>query len=211
MNNNNEKNGENVKAINPKATPKATAKGIVESVKDIESQLPRIVAAVNNAFRQLDKRMEEQDEILQAVAEVVGRDQVQEAVNRRQAEREKAQLEAAEAQLKSQLEAGTLVLSTVITEDSLLVGVEYDEAGKPVGMGRVQVPVAKLTPELKAEALGKGPGHKISTPAKTQFEVLDIYEKAAPPAPVVATVEATPEVQALPESPNQATQAQPGA
>lgn len=196
MNNNIPHEGEEKKNV-VKPISKALPKGALERIKDLEGQNQVLTQSFYELINQSNQRFNQNAEVLNALVELTGKDAVQAKLEELRKQRDADRVAAAEAQIKSQLEAGTLEPTDVITDVSTIVGVEYDKEGTPVPPGRIQVPFLSVLPQLQEKLLGKGPGERVETAVGTLFEVLEIYNAVVPPpAPVidVADEETSPEV-----------------
>ena len=199
-----------VKSETANVTKAPPRMGALERIAELEKVVPSLIQATNKGLQELGKAQSELDELIQSIAETIGVGKVQEVVDRRRTERELTQAEAARQQLEQLVSEGKAKLIDTVTQSSLLVAVESDADGKPVGPGRVQVAYAALLPEFKDVCLGKAAGFRFDTPSKTTLEILEIYEPTEVPAPVLMESDASaPAPQSAPaaESPPEAAAA----
>lgn len=103
---------------------------------------------------------------------------VQAAITEDQNKRALEAVEREKAVLAQLIESGTHRVAEVVTEDSIVVGREFNKEGALLGVGRVQVRASQFTPEAKEQVLGKGVGFMIEVASTGgRFEVAEIYEE----------------------------------
>lgn len=139
----------------------------------------KLVADVNNAVSALSKQAGGLSEVVAAIAKLVGEDAIKALVEtaRKDAELQRvASLKAAIAEMKAN---GQLVTSEKITEDSLVVGVEFEADGSETFPGFVQLQFSQFKPEWREKLLGAEVGAKIDTLEGRSFQVNEIFSIAA--------------------------------
>lgn len=166
---------------------KKSSKGALERINEIEQSLPGLINAVNQGFVEFNSRVAGIAEVLEAVVQKLGPDQVQNILAERRAERDAERVKQAKEWLAQQVEAGNLVATDTVTERSLLVGVETGADGEVVAPGRIQLTMDRVNPEVRALLLGQTAGTKVQTPGNTTFEVLEVYNISQTAAEVTAT------------------------
>lgn len=159
---------------------KNIAKGAIERIADLERNNVGLAQALNQLMMQSNERFNNTAEVIAAVVEKIGPEEVQRIVEEKRVERDAAQVARAEAWLDEQVSSGKLVPADVLGEKSTLVGVEYTVEGEPIPPGRIQIPFSSVLPDLKPQLEGKGAGTRITTAGGTTFEVLEIYDAVDP-------------------------------
>lgn len=158
-----------------KAIKKQVAKGAIERISEIEQSLPGLINAVNQGFVEFNSRVAGLAEVVEALVQKLGPEEVQSILAARRTERDQQRVEQAKQWLAQQVEAGSLAPAEAVTERSLLVGVETDAEGNAVPPGRIQLTIDRVNTEIRELLMGKPAGTKIQTPGGTTFEVLEVY------------------------------------
>lgn len=162
---------------------------VVQRMERMERVHDNLVAEVQNAFGKVDRKNSEFSELLAAVIDVVGEEQVAKRLQERQEARDKEAAEKAAAGVKLLVEQGTIKAVEEIGEKALIVGRDLDKDGNSVGPGRVQVEYSMLKPEFKEKFKGAKVGTKIPTQVDEKegvtqsFEVTEVYEFVEPATP----------------------------
>lgn len=169
-----------------KSIKKQVSKGALERIDEIEQSLPGLINAVNQGFVEFNSRVAGIAEVLEAVVQKLGPEEVQNILSARRAEKDAERVQKAKEWIEQQVIAGALAPADAVTERSLLVGVETGTDGTPVPPGRVQLTMDRVNPEVRNLLLGKPAGTKIQTPGDTTFEVLEVYNITETSAEAVA-------------------------
>lgn len=159
---------------------RAKTQGALGRIEALEQDIPRIVGAVNEALTRLNTQLSETVEILNALVALSGEAEVASAVSEARKVKSDEAVARAKASLADSLAKGTMVATTTVTEQSILVGVEKGKDGTPVPPGRAQLSFATLLPEFKEKLLGQGVGFSVETPLEGSFELQEIYEAVEP-------------------------------
>lgn len=167
---------------------KKDERGPLQRIEDLERMMQTVVSVLNRTMQGLDKKLGALEESVEVLGLAIGHDKVRDVIEKRLLEAEVDRTEKAKAWLAEALADKVLAPADVVSEGSLIVGTEFGEDGKEVGVGYTQVSLDGLlkdAPQFVAAVLGKGPGHRELTPSGNTFEIRAIYEKCEPPAPVV--------------------------
>jgi hypothetical protein len=162
-------------------------KSALERLDQLESDVPRLIAGVNNGFSNLEGRLNEFTEILNALSQLTGETAVSAKIAENRIARAEALAQQQEEGLKKAITDGRVVAVAAVTEQSVIVGSKSDKDGKlEVANGRVQMEFAQIIPAFKSKFLGAVVGAKVETPDGGTIEVKEIYDlvpqKEAPPA-----------------------------
>ena len=164
---------------------KKQVKSALERIGELEGVLPQIIAGFNQALMQLEQRLGEFGEAIDALVELAGgKDLVDSVIQSHRVARATANLNAA-------LARGDLVKVEAVSEKSVIVGREFDKDGNLVPPGRVQLSFRGFKPEFREKLLGKGVGfvfdigaelaETTGTPAGEtvtgKFEVSEVYDR----------------------------------
>lgn len=131
---------------------KLAVKSALEHIGEAERVIPELIARINQAFMQIEQRLDNYGEAIDALVELAGGKGVVDSVIQRQRSAQ------ATERLNVALKAGTLVAAEKVSERSVIVGSEFDSDGKPVPPGRVQVAFESIKPEYREKLLGQGIG-----------------------------------------------------
>lgn len=151
-----------------------TPKSALERINQIEDTLPALINAVNQGFVQAEQRIMSLTEVLGAVVEKLGAAEVDNIIQSQRNAREAAKAEEARLWVEKELQEGRLEKLAAVEDGALVVGVEYDTNGKPVGAGRTQLTMDRIRPEVRDMLLGQPVGTKIDT-GEGSFEVTAAY------------------------------------
>lgn len=168
--------------------PKVQAPLLTDRIKSLEELSNGIAAYVQNELPRISGGLQSMVEVINAIIALGGEGFEEKVAAKIKEEREKRlQEEVAKqkAQLAQLVEAGTLVVSERVGENSLIVGRELNNEGVQIGSGRAQVNFSQFTDEAKALVLGQGVGFLIEVPTG-KFEVQEIYDFAPPKEETVA-------------------------
>jgi hypothetical protein len=173
----------------PKMGERARIRSALERIETLETEVPRIVAGVNNGFVNVEQRLNENTEIMNAIAELVGQDSVAAKVAENRLKRAEAAAQMQADGLAKALVDGHVTMVTTIGEKTIIVGKSFDKDGNIEPPGRVQMDYGKVKPEFKEQFLGKPVGTIIDTPTGGKLEVTELYE-IVPPAPPAENTDA---------------------
>jgi hypothetical protein len=179
-------------------------RSLSERLQALEENTVRLLVGINQRFELDDKRLISLEELVEALANLQGLEEVQEFVDAKRIERARAASAAEKAALDQGIADGYMVVAPVVDEKSLLV-LKYTNAdGSVIEPGRVQLPAEKVQPQFKDQILGKGVGTIIDLPGGAKCELLEIYgvdeakhkEVQAAKAAAQAALQATAPVEA---------------
>lgn len=189
-------------AVNKKAAPGRT-KTAIERLEDLEQQVMQITIGANNALGQISGRVNDLTEGAEALLDVLSvvdpelRGKIEAVLKVREDQRQQAQIEQQKAGINALVDSGRIKAVTTITDDSIVIGREFDKDGVLVAPGRIQVSIKTIPEELQILLKGKGVADVIDLAAGGgKFEILEIYEAILPqelPAPAASTDDASAE------------------
>lgn len=163
-----------------------------------------VLRAMKHTFVVVEQRLQNLEDILEAVVVMLGRELVEKKVQDLHIEKLETRAAADKIALELALKEGRVAPSDVVGEKSVVVGSEVDRDGVPLHPLRVQqLWQAIQSPEMKEKLLGKKVGDVIETSIGTKFTVNEVYDitmkaeaAAADPRPVEVPVPETTEVPA---------------
>lgn len=164
----------------PQPIVKKPPEGALKRLDAIETTIGQVITAVNKAMTELTQKQNGIVEALEAAIEIVGIQEVQQKILQRQADAEQARMDAAKQWVSERVAAGELLPAAAVTPTSFVVGEETDDEGKKVGAGYVQASVSRFDDRIKNPLLGQVVGFVLTTPDKTNFKILEIYEPGTP-------------------------------
>ncbi len=151
---------------------------ILERINALESTLTQVQRSTDGNLNQFRSALSNVVEVVSALVEVSGGkdldDKVQAKLQERQDAKAAAEAQKAKDVLKQLVDAGTLAVADTITEESIIIGREFDKEGNVVAPGYVQVQFSQFVEDAKKALLGQGPGFVYETNG-TKFEVTDVY------------------------------------
>lgn len=147
----------------------------VESIEKVLSEIARETDESKN-------RMTSVMEVMDALVQLVGINEVQTVVGENRKERALKKQEQEIAAVKNLVESGVLVSETTANTGNLLVFKETKEDGSEVlPVSRVQFMFEQLKPDFQEQLKGKEVGSKIKSDAGNFFEVREVYSVKSPP------------------------------
>ncbi len=150
--------------------------GLEDQVNGIGESMKQVVMAVNGALGQLDQKIEEYKEMLNAVIGILGPTQVQTEIETNKRVALENQVAETKAGIAKALEAGELIRVDVASEKSLLAGQETKADGSLVPPGWAFVPMTKIKADFIAKLVGQPVGFEIPTDDGGTFKLLELYE-----------------------------------
>lgn len=138
-------------------------------------ELRETVGSLEEACGQLQKENLSLANVVVAIRDVVGADQVDAAVRAAKLAEKKREAAAQRALLEKGVEDGYVIPAAEVGDKRVVV-IEETANGEPVGAGRIQYPFESFTDEYKERLIGKKVGDKIENPNGSTFEVVGVYE-----------------------------------
>lgn len=193
-------------------------KNALERLDEAEQKLEGFIYAFNQAVVPLAPRIEGMEEVLQAVANIIGLDKIQNEVALVRKKKLEEKMAAEKVGIDTALLNGQIVQADKVSDASVIIGAEYDVAGE-VKIARVQTVAANLRPEYKDKIMGQGVGTEIDVMGPEvgedgkpiagpdgapilvkvgTFKITEIYDAAPPPE---VAVPASAEGATAPEAP----------
>jgi len=149
-------------------------------VKALEQFREEMLRAVRSTFAAVEQRLQNLEEINEALVNLSGRAQVEEEVKRLHIERVEAKAAIEQKALETALATGKIKEVETIGELSVIVGSEVDKDGNKLYPSRVQVLYATLLKEYQEKLLGKKVGDVIETPFGSKLTVQIVYDIVPP-------------------------------
>jgi hypothetical protein len=175
----------------PKQGVRARERNAIERIGQLESDLQSIVGAVQNALQNIEGRVNAQTEILDAIIQEVGAEQINARIEATREARAAEQAVVAKEGLAKALEKGEVVAAPVVSDKSVITGIEYDKDGTAVKPGYVQLGYNTIKPEFQEKILGQQVGFKFDTESGS-FEVTGIFNVVDKPEEAVDEAPASP-------------------
>jgi hypothetical protein len=170
---------------------KKRVKSATERIEAIEAEVPRLIAGVNNGFSNLETRLNEITEILNAISQLHGETEVSAKVAENRVARAEQVANSHKEGLEKAVADGRVVTAAVIGPKSVVVCKETDKDGNATSPGRVQLEFAQIRPNFQEKFLGSATGVKVEAPNGNILEVVEIYDPVDPP-PQAANSDAAP-------------------
>lgn len=166
---------------------RARIKSALERIEALEQEFPRIIGGVNNGFMNVEGRLNETTEIMNAMAELIGQDSVAAKVAENRTKRAEATAAAQTEGLAKALADGKVAKVETISEKTIIIAKAFDKDGNLEVPGRIQMDFGQVKPEFREQFLGKSVGAILDTPVGGKLEVTELYEVVAPPPPAANT------------------------
>jgi hypothetical protein len=163
-----------------------------QRLEALEKEVPKIVAGVNNGFTNLEARVNEIQEYVNALAQLVGEAEVSAKIRENQIARAEAAANAQKEGLEKAITDGRVVTADTTGEKSVIVCKETDKDGNLIPPGRVQMEFRQIIPTFKEKFLGTKVGAKVATPNGGSLEIVEIYDLVDVPPPQAANADVAP-------------------
>lgn len=157
----------------------------------IEKTIAQLIPAINNSLGNLNQGISSQGEVLEAAVALLGRESVENSIKEARERRATETSEAQKKALEELVSRGELVAGTKVTEESVVVGREFNPDGSVRHPGRVQLAFQQVDAGFQAQFLGQAPGFTLDLPNGGKFEVQEVFE-LPPKAPEQAATPAEP-------------------
>ncbi len=154
---------------------------ILERLKKLERFRDDVLRAMNQTFNIVDQRETQTEEVLRALIELFGREQVETKVRQLKIESLEAKALKEKVALDAAGEAGKIVATTAVTEQSVIVGSEVNKDGEQLYPTRVQLFFPQLPLDYQKCYLGAKIGDVVVTPTESKFTVKELYEVVMQP------------------------------
>lgn len=139
-------------------------KSVEEKLTQFEAGLQDFAKQVGDHLQSMNTRLNTMEEIVTAIASVVGVDLVSQAIYDSKLKDLENAAESKKAALARGLEDGVIVASEEVTKKSIIVGVEKDNEGKVTPPGYLQLPLEGFRDELKPLLMGHKVGDSVVNP-----------------------------------------------
>jgi hypothetical protein len=139
---------------------------------ELVSQLETHLTQINQRQANMANQLEKMTEVVSAVVELVGRDQVGQTRQRLVKEHEEEVLKQKLESVEKQVAEGVLIASPVVTDASIVV---FDEVTPSGNQRTTCTAFFTLVPEFQALLLGKSVGEETVTPNGVVVKVTNVY------------------------------------
>lgn len=151
-------------------------RSLTERMSTMEEQVARILFGVNQRFSGNDSRLRSVEELVEALIELNGDQDVRRIVREKQIERAQQAADAERKSLEEGVKDGYIIKSDVTSKRSLIVGRYISATGEVEEPGRTQLVMPGVDPKFQELLLGKGVGATLDLPNGSKFELTEIYE-----------------------------------
>lgn len=159
---------------------KKQVKSAIERIDALEQELPRLALAINEVLTKNAQRLSDVASVLEAVAHMLGQDEVDAKIAELAKERASKRLAEAQEKLNEAVEAGQLVPVDMVDSDSFLVGTVSKGADANATSEQVQVTYDQLSSTIKDQLLGAAVGSTAQADDGSLFQVTEIYRVIVP-------------------------------
>lgn len=158
----------------------------VESqVDDLRATQNQLVMGVNRALSKVDQDNQQAREMLDAVIQLMGPEEVTRVLAENRLARMVAEAEQTKAAIAKALESGDLVKADKISENTLVVGRDLKADGSEAPPGYTALPMPRIDKPFQDKLLGQTVGFSVDTKDGCKFEVRELYNPVEK-KPVVA-------------------------
>jgi hypothetical protein len=155
-------------------------KGSLERLDEVERKLISVVQQIQKIFADYDNRYEATTRAINALVELVGREQVAQTVEKQKIEELEAESKTVSDFIEAEVSAGRLKsVETIDSENHIVVSTQKDASGKTLHPEKIQIPLSNYQPEVKTLLQGKKVGDSVTLPDASVVEILAIYEKVS--------------------------------
>lgn len=165
---------------------KAASSGALERVEKLEAFRNDVLQAMRQTFGIVDTRLQNTEDVVNALIILVGKEDVEKKVQELQIERLEAKAGTEKAALDAAVTANQVVVADVIGDRSVIVGSEVDKDGKQLYPSRVQLLFPTVKDDYKERLRGAKAGDVIETPVGSKFTILEVYDIVLNPPPPAA-------------------------
>jgi hypothetical protein len=175
----------------PKQGVRARERNALERIASLEQDQQRLVGAVQQAFNESEKKLNDLSEIIEVLADAFGKDKIQEGIVKARTDRAEANAKQAKEQLDLALVEGKVAQIEKVEEGAIITGFEKDKDGTILVPGYVQLSLAVIKPEFSEKMMGQGVGFVFETEGGGQFEITGIYKAVPQPEATEQTISPT--------------------
>jgi hypothetical protein len=159
----------------------------LERINVLESRFSNFEKGVGSAFEQTEDRLGHLEEMMTALINLTGPEQVRDEVVRIRVKQQESALEAAKQGLKESVDLGVLIPALAIPTSTeveanpelmtqyLVVCQRKDSQGNTVGIGRSQLALSSFTPEVRIALYGVTPGTVVPIANNETLTVEEVY------------------------------------
>ena len=172
---------------------------VLPRVDELEQQVKNVYSILDSAFMEVRQTLGTSLQTLEAVMAVLDKTSpdftksVSEMMETKRTERLEKKAQRERDEIKYLLENNKIKQADTIGPSSVIIGRLFSPDDKVMNVGYEQTIFQNFSEHARAALLGQAVGFLYESPAKTKFEVLEIYEEVPP------TTEAEPTTPALAE------------
>jgi hypothetical protein len=171
-------------------------RSLSDRVGALEQNLARALMGVQQRFQALDQRTTSLEELVEALVNIQGSEDVQSFVDGRRLERAERLAAQEKASLEEAVKDGYVLPVEKVGEKSILVGKYIGADGGVIPPGRVQLVMAGgVAPEFRDKLLGQTVGKTLDLANGEKYELSEIYEVDEAKAKAVISAKAAAAVQ----------------
>lgn len=149
-----------------------------KTVSGIENYLKSLLGHLRKSLTDLQEDVQASGNVIEALADVLGRETVEAKVKERHINKLEAQAESLQKSLDKQLEEGAFRAIDAVKEDACLVVVSETTAeGKVLHPSKLFNDISEYPEEVKKDLVGKTVGATLNTKTNSVITVLGVYER----------------------------------
>lgn len=159
-----------------KPSVRQTQRSLSDRVGGLEQNLARVLFGINQRFQASDQRLTTLEDLVEALVNLQGAQDVHAFVNEKRVERAREASAKEQASLEEGISDGFVLKAASVGDKSIIVGKYTDVEGKVIEPGRAQLVIPGVQPQFKELLIGKTPGAILDLPNGEKFELTEIYE-----------------------------------
>ena len=159
-----------------KPSVRQTQRSLSDRVGGLEQNLARVLFGINQRFQASDQRLITLEDLVEALVNLQGAQDVQAFVNEKRVERAHEAAAKEKASLEEGITDGFVLKAASVGDKSIIVGKYFNAEGKVIEPGRAQLVIPGVQPQFKELLIGKTTGTVLDLPNGEKFELTEIYE-----------------------------------
>jgi hypothetical protein len=159
-----------------KPSQRTQVRGLTERVTSLEQNVARVLFGVNQRFQGFDQRMSSQEEIVAALVELNGVEEIERIINEKRIERARQQAKSEQDSLNEGIADGYIIPVEKVGKKSIIVVRYFDKDGKIIEPGRAQLVMPGVKPDFQEKLLGQSVGLKLDLDGGGWVELMEIYD-----------------------------------
>lgn len=150
-----------------------TAEGNIDG---LNQNVARALLGINQRFNEHNGRLITTEELVDALVDIQGREEVERLVDERRLERAEKLAAQEKGSLDQAISDGYVLAAEVAGEKSVIIGKYLASDGSVIPPGRAQLVMTGVQEQFRNQLLGKGVGTKLDLADGGKFELTEIYE-----------------------------------